>query len=338
MRPATATADAATRRTTPSPQRVWLVLGVALLAVSLAAIYIRLADAPGLVVALYRMGIAALVMLPVTLRGLRRTPLTGSTVWLTVAAGALLALHFAAWISSLSFTTVAASVSLASTSPLWMALMAWMFLGAAPTLGVLFGVLLAVAGAATIGFGDLAGGSEPLLGDALALLGAIAGAGYILLGRTVQRRGVGLDAYAGTAYAVAALLLLPLPALFGQDYLGYPLATYAWVALLALMPQLIGHTGINYAAKHLDPTVVATTLLLEPLGSGLLALLVFGEVPSLLTLVGAVILLTGVLITLRSSRDAGGRGSRRDPDGASLSPDPVDPADASSTNAPRAAP
>lgn len=291
-----------------SRRRVWTVLAVALLAVSLAAVYIRLANAPGVVVALYRMAIAAAVMLPVTLRGLRRTPLRGRAAWLTLGAGALLALHFAAWISSLSFTTVAASVSLASTSPLWMALMAWLFLGTAPTLGVLVGVLLAVAGAATIGFGDLSGGTEPLLGDALALLGAVAGAGYILLGRTVQRLGVGLDAYAGSAYAVAAVLLLPLPALFGHDYFGYPLATYGWVLLLALMPQLIGHTGINYAAKHLDPTVVATALLLEPLGSGLLALLVFGEVPTLLTLVGAVILLTGVLITLRSSRE--GRAER----------------------------
>lgn len=287
----------------PSPRRLWLVLSAALLAVSLAAIYIRLADAPGVVVALYRMAIASAVMLPITLRGLRRTPLTRRAALLTVGAGALLALHFAAWISSLSFTTVAASVSFASTQPLWMALLAWLFLGTAPTLGVLVGVLVAVAGAATIGFGDLTGGTEPLLGDALALFGAVAAAGYILLGRTVQRLGVGLDAYAGTAYAVAALVLLPFPVLFGHDYLGYPLASYGWIVLLALMPQLIGHTGINYAAKHLDPTLVATTLLLEPLGSGLLALLVFREVPSVLTLVGAVILLTGVLITLRSTRE-----------------------------------
>ncbi len=286
-----------------SPRRVWLVLSVALVAVSLAAIYIRLANAPGVVVALYRMAIAALVMLPVTLRGLRRTPLTGRSLRLTLAAGALLALHFAAWISSLSFTSVAASVSLASTSPLWMALLAWLFLGTAPSLGLLTGVLLAVAGAATIGFGDLAGGTEPLLGDGLALLGAVAGAGYILLGRVVQRSGVGLDAYAGTAYAVAALLLLPLPALFGQAYLAYPAATFAWVALLALVPQLIGHTGINFAAKHLDPTLVATALLLEPIGSGLFALLLFGEVPSALTLVGAGVLLLGVLVTLRSTRE-----------------------------------
>lgn len=290
-------------RPAASRKRVWVVLSIALLAVSMAAIYIRMADAPGVVVALYRMAIASLVMLPITLRGLKRTPLAGRDAWLTVAAGALLALHFAAWISSLSFTTVAASVSLAATSPLWVALLAWLFLGSAPTLGLLVGVLVAVAGAAVIGFGDLSGGTEPLLGDALALLGAVAAAGYLLLGRVVQRRGVGLDAYAGTAYGVAAVLLLPLPALFGFDYFAYPLATFAWVGLLALVPQLIGHTGINFAARHLNPTVVATALLLEPLGSGLLALLLFREVPSALTLLGAVILLLGVLMTLRSSRE-----------------------------------
>ncbi len=278
------------------------MLGVALLAVSMAAIYIRFADAPGVVVALYRMAIASVVMLPITLRGLRRTPLRGRDAYLTLAAGALLALHFAAWITSLSLTSVAASVTLASTSPLWMALLAWFFLGVAPTLGTLAGVLVAVAGAAIIGFGDLSGGSQPLLGDALALLGAVAGAGYLLLGRVVQRRGIGLDAYAGVAYFVSAVILAPLPLLFGYSYLDYPAATFAWILLLALVPQLIGHTGINYAAKHLNPTVVATAMLLEPLGAGLLAMLLFREVPSTMTLLGAAILLAGVYLTLRASR------------------------------------
>lgn len=283
--------------------RAYWVLAVALLAVSAAAIFIRLADAPGVVVALYRMTIASVVMLPLTLRGLKRTPLKGKAALLTLAAGALLALHFAAWISSLSYTSVAASVTLASTSPLFMALMAWVFLGMAPPFGMLVGVLLAAGGAAIIGFGDMSGGAAPLLGDALALLGAVAVAGYLLLGRSVQRMGVSLNAYAGTAYGVAALVLAPLPALFGLPYLDYPAETFLWVTLLALVPQLIGHTGINHATKHLNPTLVSTMMLLEPLGSGLLALALFKEVPSLLTVVGAVILLLGVLSTLWSTRD-----------------------------------
>ena len=132
------------------------VIAISLVAVSFAAIFIRLAAAPALVVAFYRLLIASLVMLPVTVRSLARTPLRGKALASTVLAGALLAVHFATWISSLSFTTVAASVTLAATSPLWAALIAWLLFSVAPTLSVMFGVLLAVAGAAIIGFGDLA--------------------------------------------------------------------------------------------------------------------------------------------------------------------------------------
>lgn len=282
------------------------VLAVAIVAISGAAVFIRYAEAPGVVVAAWRMAIAALVMVPVTARALRRTPLTQATRWPTLAAGILLAIHFAAWISSLSYTSVAASVALVSTTPLWVALLGWAFLRRAPTLSVLLGVLLAVAGGAVIAFGDFVGAaptdtaSQPLLGDALALIGAVAMAGYLLLGRTAQRRGLGIDAYAGVAYAVAALCLLPLPALIGVAYLDYPPATFGWILALALVPQLVGHTGINFAMRHLDPTRVATATLLEPVGAALLAVLLFAEVPGAVTLIGALTLLAGVFVTVRT--------------------------------------
>ncbi len=294
------------------------MLSVAVVAVSLAAIFIRLADAPGVVVAWWRMAIAAIVLAPIAIRALRRTPLTRSTLLPSAAAGVLLGVHFATWISSLSYTSVAASVALVSTTPLWVALLSWAFLKQVPTLTVLMGVLLAVAGGAVIGFGDALGATgsanapAPLLGDALALVGAIAVAGYLLLGRVAQRRGLSIDAYAGVAYAVAAFVLLPMPWLTGASYVAYPPATFAWVVALALVPQLIGHTGINYAMRHLDPTRVATATLLEPVGAGLLALLVFAEVPSTFTLIGASALLIGVVLTVRTAR-AGPRPVRRRP-------------------------
>jgi drug/metabolite transporter (DMT)-like permease len=273
-----------------------------------AAVFIRLADAPGVVVAAWRMVIASVVLLPITVRALRRTPLRCGNVGPTLGAGLLLGVHFATWISSLSFTTVAASVSLVATTPLWVALMSWAFLRRAPTLTVLLGVLLAVAGGAIIAFGDLlrtptaASAPAPLLGDALALVGAVAIAGYLLLGRSAQRRGLGIDAYAGVAYALAALVLLPLPAVAGLSYVDYPPATFGWILALALVPQLVGHTGINFAMRHLDPTRVATATLLEPVGAALLALALFAEVPSAATAVGAAILLAGVLMTVRTGR------------------------------------
>ncbi|MDA0699632.1 MAG: DMT family transporter [bacterium] len=292
----------------PSRNRIVAVLAVALAAISVAAVFIRMADAPGVVVAMWRMAIAALVLLPITIRALRRTPLRRANAWPTLWAGVLLGVHFATWISSLSYTTVAASVSLVATTPLWVALLSWAFLRRAPTLSVLLGVLVAVAGGAVIAFGDLVGAVHgrpapaPLLGDALALVGAIALAGYLLLGRAAQQRGLGIDAYAGVAYTVAAVVLLPLPALVGASYVAYPAATFGWILALALIPQLIGHTGINYAMRHLDPTRVATAALLEPLGAALLALALFAEVPSPTTAIGAAVLLVGVLLTVRTGR------------------------------------
>lgn len=306
MRSGTAVAE---RTATPGPPQrgtVWTVLIVALTAVSFAAIFIRWAGAPGVVVAFYRMLIATAIMAPVTVVGLRRTPLDARAWRATALAGALLAVHFAAWISSLSFTTVAASGALVSTSPLWVALFAWLFLARPPAARQLGGVLLSVTGAVIIGFGDMLGGSRPLLGDLLAVVGAAGAGGYLLLGRHVQARGVSLQAYAGSAYAVAAVCLAPLPWLTGAPYLGYPQATYVFAALLALVPQVIGHTGLNYVAKHFDTTVLATALLLEPLASGVLAYLLFGERPATTTLVGVAVVLCGMVLTVRFTPKARG--------------------------------
>ena len=287
----------------PTPGLVWvyLVLIVAILAVTLAAIFVRLADAPGVVVAAYRMALASLVLIPISARGLRSTPLTAQTLLFSALAGLFLGAHFATWITSLSYTTVAASTTLVSTTPLWITLFSWLFLRTVPSLSVLLGVLVAVAGGAMIGFGDLRGGNAPLLGDALALSGAIFLTGYFLLGRSAQRHGLRLDAYAGLAYGVAAAVLLPLPAIAGLPYIDYRLDTFLWIALLALIPQLVGHTGINFAMKRLDPTFVAAVALLDPVGSTMLAFLFFREVPSSLTLVGALVLLLGIAITARAS-------------------------------------
>ncbi len=275
------------------------VLALAVVAVSFAAVFVRLADAPGTVVAFYRMALAGLILAPFTLRALRRSPLSTRNLRLTAAAALLLAIHFASWITSLSMTSVAASVTLVATAPLWAALFSWLFAKEPPRRGVVVGAAVAVVGAAVLALGG-DGGEQRTLGNVLALVGAVAAAGYLNLGRAVQRSGVALDAYVGTAYALAALVLLPLPALFSQPYFGYSTTTYAWIALLALVPQLIGHTGLNYASRHLDTALVATATLAEPIGSGVLAILIFGEVPGYSTLLGAAVVLTGLVVAVRS--------------------------------------
>ncbi len=281
----------------PSTAGVYAVLAVALLAVSGAAIFVRLADAPSTVVALYRMAIASLLLAPMTFKALRSRALRGRTLAMTAGAGFLLALHFVSWFTSLSLTSVVVSVTLLATSPLWAALLAWLLEGRAPRPLVLAGAATAVVGAAIMTVGEVSQSS--LLGNALALLGAVAIAGYLHLGSAVQRAGVGVGAYVGSAYSFAALSLLPLPYLLGLSYLDYQPATILWMALLALVPQLIGHTGLNFAATRLTTTVVATATLVEPLGAGILALLIFGETPGTLTLLGGLVVIAGLVVALR---------------------------------------
>ncbi len=290
--------------TSPPPKRVYAVLSVGLVAVSLAAIFIRLADTNPLIVAAYRMALASLALLPWSLPALRRAKFTRANTLYAVLAGFFLGLHFVTWISSLAYTSVAASVSLVASQPLWVALLGWLFAGLAPSFLTLLGVVTAVAGGALIGFGDFGSGAAPLLGDALAVTGAVAGAAYFLLGRAAQRQGLSLNAYVGVAYGVAAVFLLPLPWFAGVSYGGYSAETLVWVVLLALIPQLVGHTGINYALRYLSPTLVATAVLLEPVGAVLLAVLVFAEFPSWVTVVGAAVLLAGVMFTVQGSRYA----------------------------------
>ncbi len=285
----------------PSSRSVYLFLVIGLLAICLAAVFIRYAQAPGLIVAAYRMLITSLILLPLALPALKKTPLRKQNIGYTLLAGVFLGIHFATWISSLSFTTMAASVTIVATQPIWVALFGWFFLGLAPSFMLLLGVLIAVAGGAMIGFGDFSGGSAPLLGDLLALLGAISSAAYLLLGRSAQRQGLSLNAYVGVAYSTAALVLLPIPFIAGLSYTNYSLQTFFWIALLALIPQLIGHTSINNAMRYLNPTLVATAMLLEPIGTGFLALFLFQEIPSRTTLFGSLILLIGVAITIYST-------------------------------------
>ena len=141
-----------------------------------------------------------------------------------------------------------------------------------------------------------------LLGLGFALLGAVAASCYFLLGREAQRRGLSTWAYVRVAYTAAALLLLPLPYLFGGGYGGYPLEVYAYLLLMALLPQLVGHTSFNWATRHIPPVLVTLAILFEPVGASLLAYFLFGELPGSRVLLGALILLVGVALAVVGGR------------------------------------
>ncbi|HLR45691.1 MAG TPA: DMT family transporter, partial [Deinococcales bacterium] len=188
----------------PSP----VLLGIIVLAVGVSAIFIRLAEAPGTIIAVYRLLLASLLSLPAALRGLSRSRVTARGLALTLAAGVLLGWHFATWITSLEHTGVAASMVFVNSSPLWIVLLAWLFLKERPRKGVGAGILTAVAGGLILGLDGTsaaagAAGDRPLFGNMLALSGAVFVSGNMLLGRAAQRSGLSLMAYSGLSYLAA---------------------------------------------------------------------------------------------------------------------------------------
>lgn len=275
-----------------------LLLTVLIVAVSLSAIFIRLADAPGTVIAFYRLAFASILTFPAMLRGLKGSVITARGIWLSVIAGIMLGWHFATWTTSLEYTSIAASVTLVTTTPLWIVLILWLFRGRRPAGRTLAGVLIAVAGGIAIGL-DGQPGTGPdtaLLGNLLALAGAVTVGLSMLAGGAAQRSGLRVMAYSGISCITAAVTVAPLPALLGHSYWPYAADVLLWIALLALVSQLVGHTSMNYSLRFLDPTFVATVILLEPVVASILAMFIFSEVPGLLTAAGALVLLVGVVL------------------------------------------
>lgn len=300
---------------------VYLVLGLGVFAVGWAAIFIRLADAPALSTAAYRLAFASMPVAGYAaarhrpdLRGLRR-----AEWWLLLGSGAALALHFASWIASLQLTTIASSVALVTTQPLWAALIAAALLGERVTRGTAVAIALATLGGALIGGRDFTAGGDALWGDVLALVGAICAAVYFIIGRRL-RAGLDLPAYIGVVYPVAAVVLLTAAVAGRQPLSGFSLETWLMFGLLALVPQLIGHSSLNWAVRYLPAHIVTVALLGEPVLSTLLAIPILGERPGVLRVTGSAITLAGVYLALREEV-RGGRGTTGDPAlGAGLDP------------------
>jgi drug/metabolite transporter (DMT)-like permease len=301
----------------PAPEAVLVVLLGGILAVSTASIFIRYAQpgAPSLTIAAGRLALAALVLAPVALARHRATlaRLTARQFGLAVLTGAFLAAHFAFWITSLEYTSVLSSVVLVCSTPLWVGLLAPLVLRERLTRAVALGILVAFAGGVVVGMGDAGGGAvatpggRALFGDFLALAGAWMMAGNLLVGRRL-RADLGLVPYVTVVYSAAAVVLLVLMAAAGQGFLGLSPATCLWIALLALVPQLLGHSSFYWALRWLPASLVAVALLGEPVGSSLLAWALLGEVPGPVTLAGAALVLAGIAVVSRSSPAAAAEG------------------------------
>jgi drug/metabolite transporter (DMT)-like permease len=279
-------------------------MGVAVFGVSMSGPLTALVAAPFLAIAFWRNAAGAAVLLPVlltrersTLSGLRPRDLTSSVV-----AGLFLAAHFAAWLPSLSMTTVAASTALVTTTPIWTALAARLS-GVRLPAQVWWGLLLAVVGAALIAGVDVTVSRRALAGDGLATLGAIFAAGYVLAGARARQR-LATSAYTVVCYSVCALVVAIAAVVAGSPLAGFSLRDWLLIAAITVCAQLLGHTLLNLVLSSVGPTVVSLAVLLEVPGALLVALVLLRQAPPLLALPGMVAVVAGVALVVRGSRPA----------------------------------
>lgn len=278
-----------------------IIMFLAIMATSTGSIFAKAADAPALATAAFRLGLASVILVPWAMIYHRKeiTNLTPKDWIYTVISGGALAIHFASWISSLQYISIASCVVLVNTSPLWVALAAPFITGDRIDKKTAMAISLAVIGAVIIGWGDFSTGPDAWKGDGLALLGAISLTVYLLLGRKVRSK-VSLMPYVAVCYGSAAAFLWIALMLSSLPVTGYSWHTWGAFWGMALIPQILGHSAYNWALRWVNPAVVAVMLLGEPIGSSVMAWAFFHEVPGPAIVLGGCFILSGIYMTQRA--------------------------------------
>jgi drug/metabolite transporter (DMT)-like permease len=306
-------------------QRTRIVLPFALitaiLAVSTSSVFIRFAqtDAPSLVIAALRLTCATALLFPLAFTRHREEIQTLKLKELVLGAisGVFLAAHFATWISSLEYTSVASSVVFVSTGPLWVALLSPVLLKERLTRAAVTGLAIAILGGIIIGLSDACTWDRAIKcpelgqlmqgraiwGNFLALAGAWTVSGYLIIGRKLRAK-MSLIPYIFLVYGMSAIVLTMLMFAAGQSPLGYAAPAYGWIFLLAAFPQLIGHSTYNWVLRYLPATLVAIITLVEPIGSAILAYFLLQERPSKGVVLGGLLILFGIYLASRRRSDA----------------------------------
>jgi drug/metabolite transporter (DMT)-like permease len=300
----------------------FIVLFFGVISISAAAIFIRLAqkEVNSFVIAAARMIFSTIPLIPIVMY--RHLPeirkISKKDLFLSLLAGLFLAIHFASWITSLEYTTIASSVVIVCTTPIWVTLFGVIFYHEKVERVILIGVFLTLLGGIIIALSESCTNSflrpvcnfemtqiagNRILGNILALLGALTAAGYFMIGKTVRKQ-VSLIPYVFIVYATSAVFLCLLIIFTRSEIHQYQSITYLWLILLAIFPQLIGHSLFNWSLKYISATYVAIATMGEPVGSTILAIIIFREIPTPLKVVGALIILVGIYIVSRESSTA----------------------------------
>ena len=277
-------------------------MAVGVLAVSLSGPLMAAMVVPPLAISFWRNGFATLALAPGVATGRRDelTGLRGRPLWLMVASGAALAVHFGTWVTSLTLTSVASATAIVALQIAWV--VAWQLLqGERFGLGVLAGLVISFVGVLVVSGIDFTVSPEALLGDGLALVGGAAAAAYMVIGSRA-RRATSTTTYTFVVYGTCAVFLAVACVVSGPDLAGYPLAQWGLLVLVTLTAQLMGHSVFNHLLATTAPMLVSLALLLEVPGAALLAAVILGQVPPVGAVVGLGVILAGTALVIVNNR------------------------------------
>jgi len=284
-------------------------VSIGIVAISFASIFIKFCeDVPSIMIASYRLTISSIILLIIAkAKGVEFFSFTKKQLTLALLGGIFLSLHFFFWISSLKFTSVASSVVLVTTNPIFIGIFSYFFLKEKQPLEIMYGIILSFLGSFILVIGDsgLQGltikNTSYLFGDFLALLGAIMVSGYLIIG-SILRKNVDILPYISLVYTFSALILLMTSICLKVPFFGYSSSSYVYLFLLAIIPQLIGHTAFNWALRHLRTNMVAITILGEPIGASILAYFIFGELIKPIQSLGIVLIFLAIFISSKKGK------------------------------------
>ncbi|GAA0452537.1 DMT family transporter [Alkalibacillus silvisoli] len=280
----------------------YIAIAIGVVAVSTSAIFVRLADAPSSMIANYRLLLAVLIMLPyIVWKHLGDFKyISRRDWWFSAAAGIFLALHFILWFESLNHTSVASSVVLVTTQPIFAFIGTYLFFKERFTSGAVLSMVIAFTGSVIISWGDFQISGMALVGNFLALMGAIAITGYFLFGQDVRKR-VSLMTYTFIVYGISSITLVLYNIVLGESFTGYTGETWMYFLALAIIPTFFGHTLFNWAIRWVSASTITMGVLFEPIGASIMAYFILGELVTWSQFLGGSIVIVGLMLFIIST-------------------------------------
>lgn len=272
-------------------------IAVGVLAVALSAIFVKLANADAGVIAFYRMLFSVLIMAPIffwkytsEIKQLTKRDWTFSLV-----AGIFLAFHFILWFESLNYTSVASSTVLVTLQPIFAFAGTYFFFKERLSLKTIVSGAIALGGSILISWGDFRISGSALYGDVLALIACALVTAYLLFGQDVRQR-LSLVTYTFVVYGISTITLFFYVLIKGESFGPYPADDWLWFILLAIVPNLLGHTLFNWSIKYVSTNVISIAILFEPVGAAILAFYIFDEYLITTQIIGGIIVIAGIVL------------------------------------------